>query len=117
MSDGFTPVATFLKKESADRVRDLLERAGLNATVRAADDIPSGWRNRTGPKGYVIWVQGADAGTANKVCRKVMLETFPPRYCELCGNGVATHHITTTRAGATEEQDLCHECFRRVRNL
>src|SRR6185312_2199929 len=108
------PLGTFLYKVDADQIRALLAREGLDASVRAADDNPPGWKNSCDQKGFVVWVQGVDFNVAMEIFFRVHAEAFPrtPPDCEVCGSETATHHMTIINRGKRTERHLsakCHE--------
>jgi hypothetical protein len=113
MSSTYTSLGTFLHKAQADKMRELLAREGLNASVRAADDNPPGWANAPGQKGFVVWVRDADPEAAMETFLRLYREAFPPTapYCEVCDRNVATHHITTIGRGKRTTRHLCDACY------
>ncbi len=113
MSNAYTPLGTFLHKADADKMRELLAREGLNATVRAAGDSPPGWLKAPGEKGFTLWVQGADPKAAMEISLRLHKEAFPPTapYCEVCGSNVAIHHLTNISGGKRTTRHLCAACY------
>ncbi len=118
MSSGYTSLGTFLHKAHAEKMRELLAREGLNATVRAAGDGPPGhsppaWLKAPGEKGFRLWVQSADPKIAEETFLRLLKEAFPPTapHCEICGKNTATHHITTIAGGKRTVRHLCTACY------
>jgi hypothetical protein len=118
MSSDFISLGTFLHKAHADKIRELLAREGLNASVRAARDGPPGysppaWLKGSGEKGFTLWVQGADPKIAEETFLRLRKEAFPPTapYCDVCGNNSATHHITTIAGGKRTTRHLSDACY------
>src|SRR5664279_5541964 len=118
MSSDYTPLGGFLHKAHADKMRELLAREGLNATVRAAPDGPPGysppaWLKGPGEKGFTLWVQGADPKIAEETFLRLRKEAFPrpAPYCEVCSGNSATHHITTMGGGKRKARHLCDACY------
>ena len=113
MSSAYTPLGTFLHKATADRIRDLLAREGLNATVRAAGDSPPGWLKAPGQIGFEVWVQGVDHQVAMEAFHRVAAEACPATgpYCEVCGSNVATYHLSTISGGKRTVRHLCDACY------
>ncbi len=112
MSSAYTCLGFYVDKGHADQVRELLVRAGLNATVRAAGDDPPGCHTAPGQFSLVLWVQGVDRKVAKETFRRVTAEAFPPTYCEVCGSNVATHTVYTVSGRKRTERHLCAECYR-----
>lgn len=110
MSSAYTPLGTFLKKAQADQIRELLEREGLNATVRSAGDSPPGWQNAPGQNGFELWVQDADPKLAMEICLRVMAKAFPVTCCEVCGSNHATQTIYVITGRKRTVRHLCAEC-------
>ena len=118
MTSAYTSLGSFLHQADADKMRELLAREGLNATVRAAGDGPPGysppaWLKAPGEKGFALWVQGADPKTAEETFLRLYKEAFPSTapYCAVCGSNFATHHITTISGGKRTTRHLCEACY------
>jgi hypothetical protein len=117
MSSAYTSLGSFLHKADADKMRELLAREGLNATVRAARDGPPGysppaWLKGSGEKGFTLWVQGADPKIAEETFLRLRKEAFPPTapHCDVCGINVATRTIYTFSGGKRTARHLCDAC-------
>jgi hypothetical protein len=118
MSGAYTSLGTFLHKADAGKMRELLAREGLNATVRAAGDGPPGysppaWLKAAGEKGFTLWVQGADPKIAEETFLRLLKGAFPATapHCDVCGSNVATHHITTIGGEKRTTRHLCEACY------
>ncbi len=116
MSSDYTSLGTFLRKAHADKMRELLAREGLNATVRAEADGPPGysppaWLKGPGEEGVTLWVHAADPKVAMETFLRVMAEAFPGTHCEVCGAHHAKHTLYTISGGKRTTRHLCAKCY------
>ncbi len=115
MSSAYISLGTFLLKAHADKIRELLAREGLNATVRpAGDPLPGSpaWLKPSGQIGFVILVQDVDRQIAEEVFHRVKAEAFPPAAsCDLCRTRSAQYTMYEISGGKRTVRRLCGECY------
>ncbi len=110
MSRWHTPVLSAATRADADKVCNVLLKAGLRCEVLSFQESPAEWGGVSGLRQFVVWVHDLERKDARQVFHKVMLEEFGGPPCDKCGARPAMHHIMSG-VEPKWERHYCRECF------